>query len=433
MARESREDWFRASREARAREEEVRGGLRGVVDRLEAVKKSLEDLREERRLMVGEFRKQEEEWRRQVERGREEARRRSEEERRRAAEEREREEEELRAKAEPYIAERSQVKLLLRYCEAQCSPSLPPTPPPQTPPSSLGSFLLVPGTSRRRSSGFSTTSTGSSHYATPLGHTPLQLASPPSSPPELAEGVFSRKSSMAETTPLLCPCSQGGKRGKREARRRRSSNTLLGRQLAHSPDVWAQFAGLGLNPPLTGGGVAETLAKLRTKLDELEHRAAKVKLARLSVGGEGVAEEAEEVEEAEEATAEEDAPALSDSKQLLLPQVSVNYDSDDSGGDTLMNSCTEMVIRKKREEEKDCPDKKTTDLLVVAATRLEAAPIILLTPADDAHDDEADLAEDTLENAHDVAGPLIQITDCDIADTSSTTNGMISNSCIIAR
>ena len=238
---------------------------------------------------------------------------------------------------------------------------------------------------------------------------------------------------MVETTPPLCPCSQGGggKRGKREARRRRSSSSLLGRQLAHSPDVWAQFAGLGLNPPLTGGGVAETLVKLRAKLEELEHRAAKVKLARLSIGQEGVAEEA--VEEAEEAAAEEDSPALCDSKQLLLPQVSVNYDSDDSGGDTLMNSCTELVIRKKREEERDCPDRKTTDLLVVAATRLETAPIILLTPADDAHDDEADLAEDTLENAHDATGPLIQITDCDIADNSSATNGMISNSCIIAR
>ena len=95
----------------------------------------------------------------------------------------------------------------------------------------------------------------------------------------LSGGVFSRKASIAEAdvSPAL------GKRGKREARRRRSSAAQLRKVLAHNPETYAQFQSLGLSPPLTIGGVAEAQARLQEKLEELEHKAAMVKLSRLSV------------------------------------------------------------------------------------------------------------------------------------------------------
>ena len=91
--------------------------------------------------------------------------------------------------------------------------------------------------------------------------------------------MFSRKASIAEAdvSPAL------GKRGKREARRRRSSAAQLRKVLAHNPETYAQFQSLGLSPPLTVGGVAEVQARLQEKMEELEHKAAMVKLSRLSV------------------------------------------------------------------------------------------------------------------------------------------------------
>ena len=91
--------------------------------------------------------------------------------------------------------------------------------------------------------------------------------------------MFSRKASIAEAdvSPAL------GKRGKREARRRRSSAAQLRKVLAHNPETYAQFQSLGLSPPLTVGGVAEAQSRLQEKMEELEHKAAMVKLSRLSV------------------------------------------------------------------------------------------------------------------------------------------------------
>lgn len=95
----------------------------------------------------------------------------------------------------------------------------------------------------------------------------------------MSGGVFSRKASIAEAdiSPAL------GKRGKREARRRRSSAAQLRKVLAHNPETYAQFQSLGLSPPLTIGGVSEAQARLQEKMEELEHKAAMVKLSRLSV------------------------------------------------------------------------------------------------------------------------------------------------------
>ena len=95
----------------------------------------------------------------------------------------------------------------------------------------------------------------------------------------ISGGVFSRKASIAEAdvAPAL------GKRGKREARRRRSSAAQLRKVVAHNPETYAQFQSLGLSPPLTIGGVSEAQTRLQEKMEELEHKAAMVKLSRLSV------------------------------------------------------------------------------------------------------------------------------------------------------
>ena len=189
--------------------------MKEVVGALEEVKLRLEELREERRSEVAEFRAQEAEWRREVERRREEVRRREDEERRRVAEEREREEREARAASEPFYTERALASLLLHYCSRLGAPSTPATPSaqPLLAPALLAVPLLAP---RRRSSGFCS-STGSSLYCTPLEHTPSPPTPTCTSPPE-PRGAFSRKSSLLppEGEPAL------GKRGKREARRRRS-------------------------------------------------------------------------------------------------------------------------------------------------------------------------------------------------------------------
>ena len=224
IARDAREQWFRfekhsltmlfccnmnfnfysclrASKAARMKEEDERAVLRNVVERLEASKASLEELREERRCLVAEFRARDAEWRREIDRKREEVKKREEEEKRLKAEKKEREEQEEREKAEPFLAERRLVALLQQYCSRLASPSSPSTPITTTAPtfllptpstntsspSLLPSMLLtVPAGSRRRSSGFSCVSTGSSTYATPLCHTPNNSPSTPTcgSPPD---------------------------------------------------------------------------------------------------------------------------------------------------------------------------------------------------------------------------------------------------------
>ena len=181
------------------KEEEERAVLREVIERLEASKAALEDLRDERRHLVAEFRAQDAEWRREVERKREIAKRKEEEERRLRAEEKEKEEREEREKAEPFLAERRLVALLQQYCSKLASPSIPSTPtttsvtapnlllPNWNTSAAIPSMLLtVPAGSRRRSSGFSCVSTGSSTYATPLCHTPNNIPSTPTcgSPPD---------------------------------------------------------------------------------------------------------------------------------------------------------------------------------------------------------------------------------------------------------
>ena len=61
---------LRASKAARMKEEDERAVLRNVVERLEASKASLEELREERRCLVAEFRARDAEWRREIDRKR---------------------------------------------------------------------------------------------------------------------------------------------------------------------------------------------------------------------------------------------------------------------------------------------------------------------------------------------------------------------------
>ena len=179
------------------KEEDERAVLRQVIERLEASKAALEDLRDERRHLLAEFRAQDAEWRKEVERKREIAKRKEEEERRLKAEEKEKEEREEREKAEPFLAERRLVALLQQYCSRLASPSTPSSPitTTVTAPNLLlptntatipSMLLMVPAGSRRRSSGFSCVSTGSSTYATPLCHTPNNIPSTPTcgSPPD---------------------------------------------------------------------------------------------------------------------------------------------------------------------------------------------------------------------------------------------------------
>ena len=86
VARSAREWWFGRSKEARGREEVKRGRLRVVVERLESVKRSLDELREEKRSLIADFQAQETGWRNHLEKKGEEARKREEEERRRVEE-----------------------------------------------------------------------------------------------------------------------------------------------------------------------------------------------------------------------------------------------------------------------------------------------------------------------------------------------------------
>jgi hypothetical protein len=450
VARGAREEWFGASRAARAREEAARQELGAVVGGLEEAKGALEGLREERRQLVVGYRRQEAEWRAAVERRREETRRREEEDRRRVAREREREEEEARAAAEPFYAERCLVQLLLHYCE----PLAPPGPSqPSTPgclhSSTLGDLLSVPGgdlDSRRRSSGFSTSSTCSSYYATPLEHTPART--PTGSPPELSlPGAWARKASLAPEAAgqeLLL-----GKRGKREARRRRSSTAGLRRLLAHSPETFAQFERVGLSPPLAAGSVAEVQARLREKLEDLERRAAMVKLDRLSLAQAG-GEVLDKVSTVDPKTV--GLPSGAPPTLVLLPPPhrparpcgintlitreagaagpSENSTDapdlhDDSKGDIVA-----IIIENASDEESNVQSKHHND-----PQSHKTAPTIVLSSVDSNSEDGSNSAEDAPDNSlgH-KEGPTIHVTDCDMEkQSSSKTNRIPALNCIIAR
>ena len=285
--------------------------------------------------------------------------------------------------------------------------------------------------------------------------------------------MFSRKASVAEAD--VGPAS--GKRGKREARRRRSSAAQLRKVLPHNPETYAQFQSLGLNPPLTVGGVAETQAKLQEKMEELEHKAAMVKLSRLSVQQEatGMISSLDLVPEAPEVHQVLVVPSKTDSSVRLLQSLhetkSLQELSELGNDKAALFRASSMV-----EEEPSIKNDTFFDLkpetrcdTIDLANGSNNVPAILLSPASNESTGNVESSiqdqlknldhcnnvadkeiEEKVENIEQIThnaseeendgspreeisnvGPLIQVTDCDTEKSNSS--GLIAASCIIAR
>ena len=290
-ARERRENWFRQSREAKAREDQFRADLRLLSEKLEEVKHRVEGLEGEQRAMVEEYRAQEYLYKRYLGQRKAEQRRRTEYERLVAAREEEAELAEIKATCEPLLAERQLCSALIVYCEglAGSSSSTPSTPLEGFPPlASVGTFLALPlPPSRRRSSGFSNYSGSSSNYATPLGCSPATTpmsGSPPDSIDAEKPGYYKKK----EDHDVFFAGSK--KKTKKNRNERRPS---FKKCLNHNRETYLQFSSVGVEPPTSFVNIPEVIQQLRDKLQKFELQAADIKAARNKEGDIGA--ESEEV------------------------------------------------------------------------------------------------------------------------------------------
>ena len=273
----------------------------------------------------------------------------------------------------------------------------------------------------------------------------------------LLGGTFSRKASVAEAdvSPAL------GKRGKREARRRKSSAAQLRKVLAHNPETYGQFQSIGLNPPLTQGGVAETQAKLKEKMEELEHKAAMVKLSRLSVQQEvSIGAEINSISEVNIAPKAPSLTGLSLQLPTAVKQVETLQQTTapaemaaiNATSYTIADSSAPAISINDLKPETHCD---SLDL----ETGFSTVPAILLSPASNEgieieekvflkeqyfdnsyhdNDDKKEVGQQLIkidksksEDEISTVGPIIQVTDCD--NEKSNSSGLIAASCIIAR
>ena len=342
-ARERRENWFRQSREAKAREDQFRADMRMLGEKLEEVKLQVEGLEGEQRAMVEEYRAQEYLYRRYLAQKKAEQRRRTEYERLVAAREEEAELAEIKATCEPLLAERQLCSALIVYCEglagSSSSPATPSTPLDGFPPvSSGGNFLALPlPPSRRRSSGFSNYSGNSSNYATPLGCSPATTpmsGSPPDSIDADKPGYYKKK----EDHDVFFAGSK--KKNKKNRNERRPS---FKKCLNHNRETYLQFSSVGLEPPTSFFNIPEVIQLLREKLQKFELQAAEIKAARNKGSDTAESEEVPTItievpEVLQKTPAENDQEDTKVDRQKLkldlglkiVPEIRVNVDCEES-------------------------------------------------------------------------------------------------------
>ena len=342
-ARERRENWFRQSREAKAREDQFRADMRMLGEKLEEVKLQVEGLEGEQRAMVEEYRAQEYLYRRYLAQKKAEQRRRTEYERLVAAREEEAELAEIKATCEPLLAERQLCSALIVYCEglagSSSSPATPSTPLDGFPPvSSGGNFLALPlPPSRRRSSGFSNYSGSSSNYATPLGCSPATTpmsGSPPDSIDADKPGYYKKK----EDHDVFFAGSK--KKNKKNRNERRPS---FKKCLNHNRETYLQFSSVGLEPPTSFFNIPEVIQLLREKLQKFELQAAEIKAARNKGSDTAESEEVPTItievpEVLQKTPAENDQEDTKVDRQKLkldlglkiVPEIRVNVDCEES-------------------------------------------------------------------------------------------------------
>ena len=342
-ARERRENWFRQSREAKAREDQFRADMRMLGEKLEEVKLQVEGLEGEQRAMVEEYRAQEYLYRRYLAQKKAEQRRRTEYERLVAAREEEAELAEIKATCEPLLAERQLCSALIVYCEglagSSSSPATPSTPLDGFPPvSSGGNFLALPlPPSRRRSSGFSNYSGSSSNYATPLGCSPATTpmsGSPPDSIDADKPGYYKKK----EDHDVFFAGSK--KKNKKNRNERRPS---FKKCLNHNRETYLQFSSVGLEPPTSFFNIPEVILLLREKLQKFELQAAEIKAARNKGSDTAESEEVPTItievpEVLQKTPAENDQEDTKVDRQKLkldlglkiVPEIRVNVDCEES-------------------------------------------------------------------------------------------------------
>ena len=342
-ARERRENWFRQSREAKAREDQFRADMRMLGEKLEEVKLQVEGLEGEQRAMVEEYRAQEYLYRRYLAQKKAEQRRRTEYERLVAAREEEAELAEIKATCEPLLAERQLCSALIVYCEglagSSSSPATPSTPLGGFPPvSSGGNFLALPlPPSRRRSSGFSNYSGSSSNYATPLGCSPATTpmsGSPPDSIDADKPGYYKKK----EDHDVFFAGSK--KKNKKNRNERRPS---FKKCLNHNRETYLQFSSVGLEPPTSFFNIPEVILLLREKLQKFELQAAEIKAARNKGSDTAESEEVPTItievpEVLQKTPAENDQEDTKIDRQKLkldlglkiVPEIRVNVDCEES-------------------------------------------------------------------------------------------------------
>lgn len=279
-AREGREQWSRTGRELRQQEEQVRQELGLLLQRAEHCKQQADQARQQRRDTLDKFRAQSDLHRAWLAERRIRQQRRTELERAEAAHSLAREEAELRATAEPLLAERQLCSALLQYCDRLGGGGVEGVAENSEQPGNYLALPLPTLSARRRSSGFSTASGASSHYATPCGRSPASTplsGSPPVSLDADKPGFYVKKKD--ENNEIFFAGS------KKKVKRPRSERRLsLKKGVTHNPETFVQFSSLGIAPPTSPAAVPDVSRQLRDKLQQLELRAAEVKLSRLEVG-----------------------------------------------------------------------------------------------------------------------------------------------------
>jgi len=267
--RDGRERLFHQARGLRQKEDAVRARMRTRNTKLDALKTDIEHFREEKRQLTSTFHHQETQYRVQQKLKREEVKRKVSEERlaKREADLRRQQTDAQQAitEAEPFNREQQLCVRLIAYCRSlnNLSPVESHQPHPSVGHSNL---LLLPSSAaeRRRSSGFSgctSTSEGSSRYATPVGCSPSGTpvnGSPPSSLDAWQPGFYRRKNDQV---------FHAGAATKKKKKQRSERKSSLRKVLAHNPETFQQFLSVGLQPPANVNDVGVVLKLLTDKLD----------------------------------------------------------------------------------------------------------------------------------------------------------------------
>ena len=174
--RDKRNTIFQELRELKFKEDDLRQQIKEFNTKLDENRSDIEHYREEKHLLTAKFHEQDNEYRKQQRQLKEEARRRKAEEQAIIQAEKLKELKLIEENKVPYEHEMFLCNLLIQYTQSLLTPGVNlPRSSPVGAGAGVGGgnhhLLSLPVTQseRRRSSGFSAISDGSSHYATPMG------------------------------------------------------------------------------------------------------------------------------------------------------------------------------------------------------------------------------------------------------------------------